>query len=94
MISITLFESIIVLIIVGVFTVAWWGVRRLVKTNDDGALVLVKINDSLSLICERLGKVEMWMEQHEKLDDVRHTEIKNVYQLMSNVLIDRKADIN
>lgn len=92
MISITLFESIIVLVIIGVCTVAWWGVRRLVKTNDDGALVLIKIHDSLSLICERLGKVETWMEQHEKLDDVRHTEIKNVYQLISRVLIDKNTN--
>lgn len=90
MVSITLFESIIVLLIVGVCTVAWWGIRRLVKTNDDGALVLVKINDALSLICERLGKVETWMEQHEKLDDERHNEIKNVYQLLTNVLVDNK----
>lgn len=90
MISITLFESIIVLIIIGVFTVAWWGIRRLIKTNDDGAVILSKINDALSLICERLGQVEMWTKQHEKLDDERHHEIKNVYQLLSSILVDNK----
>jgi hypothetical protein len=86
----SLFEGIILLIISGIGIVGWWGVRRLVKTNDDGAIILAKINDALALICTRLGALDMWAQQHEKLDDERHREMKNVYQLVSNILIDRK----
>jgi len=79
MLSVTLFEGMLLLIITGVFVVAWWGVKRLVKTNDDGAILLDKINKSLSIICERLGKSDTWMELHSKQDDDRHEEIKSIF---------------
>jgi len=79
MTSVTLFEGIILLIITGVFVVAWWGVKRLVKTNDDAAKHLISIDKSLTSICERLGKSDTWMELHSKQDDERHEEIKHIH---------------
>lgn len=90
MLSVTLFEGIVLLAISGVFVVSWWGIRRLVKMSDDGAIMLEKINESLALICERLSKGDMWMEMHEKQDDERHNEVKNAYNMLSSVLIDKK----
>lgn len=87
--SVTLFEGLILLVISGIGVVAWWGIKRLVKMSDDGAEVLTKISTSLSLICERLGKSEMWMTLHEKSDDERHKELKDSYQTLSNAIIDR-----
>lgn len=87
--SVTMFEGIILLALSGAGVVGWWGVRRLVKMSDDGSTLLNNINTSLSLINERLGKSETWMELHEKSDDERHTEMKNAYQLLSNIMIDR-----
>jgi hypothetical protein len=89
-VSVTLFEGIVLLILTGAGSVAWWGIRRIVKISDDGAAFLNNINKSLALICERLSKSEMWMELHEKSDDERHTELKGSYQVLSNLLIDRK----
>lgn len=90
MLSVTLFEGIILLVISGVCVVAWWGIRRLVKVSDDGTILLNSINESLSDLCERLGKTETWMVMHSKQDDERHDEIKHAIHLLSNVLIDRK----
>lgn len=89
--SVTLFEGIVLLIISGVFIVAWWGIRRLVKMSDDGAEILHKINTSLSLICERLGKSDVWMEMHSKQDDERHVELKKSYQTVINAVIDKQT---
>jgi hypothetical protein len=75
MVSVSLFEGIILLVITGVFVVAWWGVKRIVKTNDDDAKVLSKINESLSLICQRLAKTDLWMDLHTKQDDERHEDL-------------------
>jgi hypothetical protein len=75
MISLSLFEGIILLVLSGIGVVAWWGVKRIVKTNDDDAEVLEKINDSLSLICQRLATTDKWMEMHTKQDDERHEDM-------------------
>lgn len=91
MVSVTLFEGIVLLVISGVFIVAWWGIRRLVKMSDDGAAILDKINKSLAIICERLGKSDMWMEMHSKQDDERHIELKKAYQVVINAVIDRQT---
>jgi len=90
-ISLSLFEGIVLLILTGTGSVAWWGIKRLVKISDDGATLLNSINVSLVLICERLSKSETWMELHEKSDDERHTELKGSYQTLSGILIDRKV---
>lgn len=75
----TLFESSILLIITGVAVVAWWGIKRFVKISDDSGKHLNSIDKSLSLICERLGKSDVWMELHSKQDDDRHVEIKSIF---------------
>ena len=79
MVSMTLFESIILLLITGVAVVAWWGIKRLVKSNDDSAKHLINIEKSLAIICERLGKSDIWMELHSKQDDDRHEELKRIH---------------
>lgn len=89
--SITLFEGIILLVISGAGGIGWWGIRRLVKMSDDGAKLITNVNTSLSLICERLGKSEMWMELHEKSDDERHGELKKAQQAIINAVIDKRG---
>lgn len=91
MVSVTLFEGIVLLIISGSFVVAWWGIRRLVKVYDDETIILDQINKSLAIICERLGKSDMWMEMHSKQDDERHSELKRAYQVVVNAVIDRQG---
>lgn len=77
-VTMSLFEGIILLFIGGIFTVAWWGVKRIVKINDDEAKTLEGINDNLKQICERLARGDTWMEMHANLDDERHEENKVV----------------
>jgi predicted transcriptional regulator len=77
--SVTLFEGIVLLFITGVFGVIWWGVKRLVKLNDDESKRLENIDKNLSKIFERIGKTETWMEMHTREDDVRHEEVKRIY---------------
>ena len=79
MISVTLFEGIVLLAIVGVSVVVWWGIRRLVKMSDDAALCLANIDKSIAKICGRLGKSDVWMDLHSKQDDDRHEEIKSIF---------------
>lgn len=76
--SVTLFEGIVLLIIAGVSGVIWWGVRRLVETNDTESKRLENIDKSLAKICERLGKSDIWMTLHSKQDDERHEENKRI----------------
>lgn len=77
MVSVSLFEGIVLLAITGVFVVAWWGVKRIVKTNDDESAVLTKINASLTEICTRLKGIDVWAEMHTDMDDERHKENKD-----------------
>lgn len=86
MISITLIEGIILLAITGVSVVAWWGVKRIVKTNDDEAEVLTSIHTDLGELCERLRGIEVWMEMHSALDDERHQENKKVLEQLKKDL--------
>jgi hypothetical protein len=90
--SVTLFEGIILLIVSGAGGLAWWIVRRIVKMSDNASVLITNINNSLTLICERLSVSETWMEMHEKYDDERHKEMKDSYQVLSNILIDRKPN--
>lgn len=85
-VSISVFESLIILAVTGVFVVAWWGVKRIVKTNDDESKVLTKIHDSLNLICQRLAATDKWMEMHTDMDDERHEENKNVLKELKKSL--------
>jgi len=79
MVSVTLFEGIVLLIMSGVSVVIWWGIKREVEGGDHRSKCLDSINVHLSKICERLGKSDTWMELHTKQDDERHEEIKRIY---------------
>jgi hypothetical protein len=91
--TMSLFEGMILLAIAGVFTVAWWGVKRIVKTNDDEAKVLQDINVNLKKVCERLSASDIWMEMHTRLDDERHTENKKVLEKLRESVYDLKTAI-
>ena len=67
--SISLIEGLILMSVAGVGGIVWWGVMRLVATNDETLRTLGKINEHLALINGRLGKTEMWMELHQQNDD-------------------------
>lgn len=84
--SVTLFEGIILLVIAGIGVVAWWGIQRLVKMSDDATARLENIDKSLTKICERLGKSDIWMELHSKQDDDRHEEIKGSFNELWNAI--------
>ena len=90
-VSMSLFESLIVLAIGGVFIVAWWGVKRIVKTNDDEAKTLEKINTNLKNICERLASGDTWMKMHTDMDDERHEENKSTMKDLKRVVEDLKS---
>lgn len=85
-VSMTLFESFIVLAVTGVFVVAWWGVKRIVQTNDDEAKTLKDINNNLKNICERLAKGDMWMEMHTTMDDERYEQTKISFADLKKVI--------
>lgn len=93
-ISLTLFEGLILLAIGGVFSVAWWGVKRIVRTNDDRAKTLEDINKNLKNICERLSSGDMWMEMHARLDDERHEENKAVLRELREAFENLKDNLN
>ena len=71
---------IIVIILGAIGVVAWWGILRIIHSNDETSAELNKnldcIDKNLSKINERLGRLETWMEQHEGSDNSRHGEIK------------------
>ena len=90
--SVTLFEGIVLLIIVGISVVIWWGVKRLVKINDDEGKRLDNIDKSLAKICERLGKSDVWMEMHSKQDDERHEEIKKIHSELRKAIFNQKGE--
>ncbi len=85
-VSISLFESLIVLVISGIFIVAWWGIKRLVQLNDDEAVSLKNINENLHMVSERIGKADVWMEMHSVQDDDRHKEnIRTIDNLSKSI---------
>jgi len=98
---VSLFEGVILLIIAGISIVVWWGVKRLVKINDDEAkrlesidksivMRLESIDKSLAKICERLGRSDIWMEMHSKQDDERHEEIKRIHNNLQKAVDELK----
>jgi len=88
--SVTLFEGVVLLIIAGISIVIWWGVKRLVKLNDDEGKRLENIDKSLAKICERLGKSDVWMTLHSKQDDERHEESKRILVSLQEAIINLK----
>ena len=78
--SLTLIEGLILLAVAGVGGIVWWGVLRLVSTNDQTLTSLAAINAHLALINGRLGKSETWMEMHQGHDDQEFTHIRENLQ--------------
>jgi len=78
--SLTLIEGLILLAVAGVGGIVWWGVLRLVSTNDQTLTSLTAINTHLALINGRLGKSETWMEMHQSHDDQEFTHIRENLQ--------------
>lgn len=85
-----LLGGVVLLALSGIGVVAWWGVRRLIQMSDDGAKLLTKLNDNLVALCERQSRIETWMKMHEKSDDERHEESQRSYQILSNIVIDKR----
>ena len=76
----TLLEGLVLLSVVGVGVVVWWGVLRLVSTNDQTLTALNGVNAHLALINGRLGKSETWMELHQAHDDQEFTHLRENMQ--------------
>jgi hypothetical protein len=76
----TLLEGLVLLSVVGVGVVVWWGVLRLVSTNDQTLKALGDITTHLATINGRLGKSETWMELHQTHDDQEFTHIRDNLQ--------------
>lgn len=55
-----------------------------------GVRRLGQIRDHLALLNGRLGKVETWEMQHEKLDDERHGETSQKFERMNSYMRERK----
>lgn len=74
--------------VVGVLTVICvllgWGVKRLVKINDDTHKALQHINDNLQKINGRLTRSEMWIAAHDKQDDERHEDAQKEHDVLWN----------
>lgn len=68
-------EWVIVILASVVCAVISWGIKRLVKANDDTSLAIVKIGESFAQINGRLIASETWQNSHEKQDDERHREL-------------------
>lgn len=67
--SMTFPEWAVVLILTGIGVVMWWGVRRLIETNDNTTAALVEIGHGLASMNARIGKSEMWQDMHQRSDD-------------------------
>jgi len=74
----TLPEWAVISILMVIGTIIWWGVLRFIYINDTVSISLKDIADSLNKINGRVGKVETWMDLHEKQDDERHDDIKDI----------------
>ena len=74
--SLTLLEGLILLTVAGVGGIVWWGVLRLVFTNDQTLKTLIGIHTHLSTINGRLGKTDTWMEMHQAIDEQQFTHMR------------------
>ena len=63
----------ILIILSAIGVVVWWGVLRLIHSNDSTNEELNKnldcIDKNLSMINERLGRLETWIDGHAGQDD-------------------------
>lgn len=65
-------EWLVVAMLAGIGTVAWWGIRRIVAGQDNINATLTTISDRLAQINGRVGKMETWTEMHEHQAAERH----------------------
>lgn len=74
--SMTLPEWAVVLILTGIGVVMWWGIRRLVETNDHTTAALVEIGQGLASMNTRIGKAEVWQDMHQRSDDRQFEDLR------------------
>jgi len=72
-----------ILLISGVFVVIWWGVQRLVKTNDGILAQIVTINNRLVLS-------EAFMKFHHEADEKAFREITEKHKELWHAINNRK----
>lgn len=75
-------EWAVICILSSIGIVLWWGVKRLVQSNDETSQALTGINGTLAAMNTRLGKSESWMDAHDKQDDERHQDVKQEHHSM------------
>lgn len=85
-------EWVIIVMSGGIGAVFWWGVLRLINTQDTMSVSLGEINKNLGIMNGRLGKSEVWQTSHEKTDDVRHIEAKEHSMSLWKAISDKKHD--
>ena len=69
-----IFRSLITAAVTGVGVVSWWGIRRLVQGQDEINTTLRQISHLIADTVSRVGQLEVWVRQRERLDDQRHAE--------------------
>lgn len=69
-----LFRVLITFVVTAVGGVSWWGIRRMVYGQDKINEVLHEISEQISETFVRVGQLETWVKQRERLDDQRHTD--------------------
>lgn len=70
--------GIIVLFLTGCGTVLWWGINRIIQTQEVGVERLDHIDVRLTDIDGKLNGVEIWQASHEKSDDERHAAAEKI----------------
>ena len=88
----TIPEWVIIVVLGAIGAVFWWGVLRLINTQDIMSVNLSEINKNLGIMNGRLGKSEVWQTSHEKTDDGRHIEAKEHFVSLWQAISDRKHD--
>lgn len=81
--SMTLPEWSVVLILTGIGVVMWWGVRRLIQTNDSTNSTLVEIGHSLGSMNNHIGRSEVWQDMHQKSDDRQFDDMRSRFDAMT-----------
>jgi hypothetical protein len=76
-------EWAVVLILTGIGVVMWWGVRRLVATNDHTNATLVEIGHGLASMNNRLGRAEVWQDMHQRSDDRQFDDMRARFDAMT-----------
>lgn len=75
-----------IIILSGIGVMMWWGVLRIIHSIDETNISLKGINDTLNVMSERIGKVEIWTEMHGKQDDDRHLSYHQDYNRLYELI--------